>query len=515
MMIRIKGMAVFGLAGFLITGSGLFSSPPSTLAQDLEQPLTIRECVALALDSNLGLQSESLRKEIAKWAVRAERGVFEPEFVVGGEHSETERENTTEQAISQDISIYEEDNNQGSLGLEGLLSSGAQYNFGYQLLEISNNLTNQFRVGSNWDEEYYSFAGLTLTQPLLRNAGSGVTRARIKIAESEDRISRENFRGQMMQVVAQAEIAYWDLFLAQEQKRLREESVQVAEKILSDNQERVKTGKMSELEVLQAEAGLAIRQTLLKDANQALRESSNRLKTLFSTGFQGTPKYLSVSDTPEVQGIEGTPEELFGNAFSMHPDYQIRVYQLEQENVRLAFARNQTYPQLDLKGSYGLNGLGKTPGDSMDDLQGADYPAWTVGLELRIPLGGGRRAMADYKAATLRKEQALLGLKAVEVEILNNLDSAFSRVESTETKVESYESVSDFNRRLLENELSRLELGKSDSRKVLEIEEDLSQAREEELKSLVEHRKAWLELELAEGRLLLKRGLELEEPAGQ
>ncbi|MDD8050113.1 MAG: TolC family protein [Verrucomicrobiota bacterium] len=480
-------------------------------AEDPVEPLSLRECVAMALDSNLGLQSESLRKEIAQWAVRSERGAFEPDLVVGGRHSETERENTTEQAISQDISIYEEDNNQGSLALEGLLASGAQYNLGYQLLEISNNLTNQFRVGSNWDEEYYSFVGLTMNQPLLRNAGTGVTRARLKIAEAEDRIARENFRGRMMEVVAQTEAAYWDLFLAQEQKRLREESVEIAEKILSDNQERVKAGKMSELEVLQAEAGLALRQTLLRDADQVLREASNRLKTLFSTAYNDAPAFLSVSDAPEVSAISGSPQERFGDAFALHPDYQIQVFQLDQENVRVTYARNQTYPQLDLKGSYGLNGLGDTPGDSMDDLEATDYPAWSVGLELRIPIGGGRRAMAEYKAANLRKEQALLGLKAVEIEILNNLDSAFSRVESTHTKVGSYASVSDFNRRLLENELTRLEAGRSDSRKVLELEEDLSRAREEELKSLVEHRKAWLELELAEGKLLLDRGLELAE----
>src|SRR5690554_6282158 len=71
MMMRVPHIAIPLLA--------LIHLSVSTVpAEDPVEPLSLRECVAMALDSNLGLQSESLRKEIAQWAVRSERGAFEP-----------------------------------------------------------------------------------------------------------------------------------------------------------------------------------------------------------------------------------------------------------------------------------------------------------------------------------------------------------------------------------------------------------------------------------------------------
>jgi outer membrane protein TolC len=64
--------------------------------------------------------------------------------------------------------------------------------------------------------------------------------------------------------------------------------------------------------------------------------------------------------------------------------------------------------------------------------------------------------------------------------------------------------------RLLDSELSRLAAGKSDSRKVLDIEEDVVEARTAGIERLIAYRKVLLELELAAGTVLDNRDIRVE-----
>ena len=57
--------------------------------------------------------------------------------------------------------------------------------------------------------------------------------------------------------------------------------------------------------------------------------------------------------------------------------------------LRYGVVRNQHLPELNLKGSFGLNGLGETPGQSWTEIIDGGFPSWSVGLEFRVPLGGG------------------------------------------------------------------------------------------------------------------------------
>jgi len=473
--------------------------------------MSVRECIERALAQNLTLATQRLETEIADWTLRGERAAFEPDLVGSVGRNDIERENTTEQEISQRSLIYDSSEYDYELGIEGLVPTGGRYRLGYSLFDISNNLTNVFRPVA-YEDEYVAFVGLNLVQPLLKGAGLNATLARIRIAAAGSQIAVQDQRRRMMQVISQTELSYWDLHFAQEQFNLRGNSVGIAEKILTDNRERVKTGKMSELEVLQAEAGLAVRQTLRGEAMQKRVDAANRLKSLFSESVTELLGLIETADQPAVQAVEAEYAERMARALARHPEYLAKRKELEQEKIRLAFAQNQRWPQLDLQASYGVNGLAKTPADTWDDLNDGEYPSWSVAAQLRVPLGGGGRTRADLEVARRGKEQALQELKQIEIELGNALATALNNVQSTGERVRSYQAVVDFNQRLLENELSRLALGRSDSRKVLEIEEDLYEANDAQLEALVDHQKAAVELAYVEGSILDSRGYEIMSP---
>src|SRR3954451_25153147 len=95
---------------------------------------------------------------------------------------------------------------------------------------------------------------------------------------------------------------------------------------------------------------------------------------------------LRAVDRPVIRDLPLTYFESYQQAFQLNPDFLSRKIQINQETIRLAYARNQRLPQLDLKANYGFNGLGATPNESWEDIGHYDYPVWNVGLEMRIPI---------------------------------------------------------------------------------------------------------------------------------
>jgi len=154
--------------------------------------------------------------------------------------------------------------------------------------------------------------------------------------------------------------------------------VGLAQGILEDNEARLKVGRGSELEVLEARAGLALRQSKQAEARQLFFEALNRLNALYSESALTTSNVVVAVDEPQVGEVPLTFFEGWQSAFEWNPDYLIQKKKLDQEQIRLVYARNQRMPQLDLKASYGLNGLGADPGESWDDLEHTSFPSWAV-----------------------------------------------------------------------------------------------------------------------------------------
>jgi outer membrane protein TolC len=164
-----------------------------------------------------------------------------------------------------------------------------------------------------------------------------------------------------------------------------------------------------------------------------------------------------------------------------------------------------------MKASYGLNGLAESFSSSWDDMTDGDFKTWSIGVELRIPLGGDRKARSEVAASRQRKKQALLEMKAVEVAMANAINTAIRSVHSAREQVKQYASAVDFNTQLLDAEAAKFKAGKSNSRLLLEKEEKLIRAKEAELDALVNYEKVIVQLEIAQGSLLLSNGIEIME----
>jgi outer membrane protein TolC len=470
--------------------------------------LTLQSALDTVIHNNESLQAKILDAEIARRQYKAEKGVFEPAVVGSYDRIDNHRENTLEQqAALGNLGIgrpeFSERNDLWKGGLETLSPIGSRFRVGYDLQRLRNTLN--AGIGS----EYVTTIGATVTQPLLKNFGTAANMARIRLAAINSDIAYQDYRRQLMLTLSRAESGYWDLYFAQEQAQITGDSVEIADAIYKDDKARFSVGKSAELEVLEAQAGVSLRKARRSEAGQKLAEAASQLNTLMSGDLSGTNITLHASETPQITPVSLDYYESCSAAYTNNPDYLTKKHQALAENIRLAYSKNQRLPQLDLKGSYGLNGLGKGVDDASNDINHALFPSWSVGLEFRIPITGGIRERNELKAARLSKQKALVNLKEIEVQVGNALSTGILKVRNLGDSANDQLAVISFHRQLLETQLTRLEAGVIDSRTVLDTEEKFFQARMAHLENLIAYKKALLELELVKGTTLIDRNVEL------
>jgi outer membrane protein TolC len=128
-------------------------------------------------------------------------------------------------------------------------------------------------------------------------------------------------------------------------------------------------------------------------------------------------------------------------------------------------------PRIDLVASYGVNGLNYAMADASKWSAMRDFPTWSVGLQISVPIGESRIGKADVTAAKLRRQDALLGLKALETQIANDVDTSFSLRSSVAERWRLWQKVLTREREQLEVERRKFAAGRSDTREVLLREE--------------------------------------------
>ncbi len=358
---------------------------------------------------------------------------------------------------------------------------------------------------------------LSLTHPLLKNAGRTVNTAAIRLAAIASDAAFQDYRRQLMQTIGGTESAYWELHLTQEQLRLAQESAKLAGTILTDNQARLAVGKATELEVLEARAGVVLRQTRQMEAEQKVLEAAARLAAFM--GEQITDNntnapararvHFRTMDKPRTETVTLSFGDCMSRAMDANPDYLSRRRQIEASHIRLAYAKRQRWPQLDLKASYGLNGVGGSPAGSFDQLTHSDFPFWTLGLEFRLPLEDGTRSKADLEAAKLATRQALLSLQEAETQLGNAIEISLRKAQTTSISVTNLQSLAEYTKAVLTAQLDRLKAGKTDLRTVFETEAKLFEVRVAVEESLVQAERARLELGIVQGVVLHERELDL------
>jgi outer membrane protein TolC len=526
----MRATILFGLISACTISAVIAQTSDSTGAKRVNRPLSLKDCVKMALERNLSIQigdrvslgdtadldirsGGRLGMEQSRLAYDEATGIYDPQF----QASVGQRFNNTPGSIDPVIGtvirseIWNED---FSAGFDGVLPWGTRYELSSSLNRLSGErgpiIVGGFPITQDIPFQYTSVAYISVTQPLLRDFWIDGQRLTIKLNRKEIKMSELSFQLLVMDVVQRVSLAYYDLVAARDLIEARRKALELAETQVAENRKKVDVGAMAPLDVRQAEAQAATAKADLTQATFDAQRAENIVKSLISHEFTTIHK-INVQPTDKLVAVYQafTLAESWRSGLESRPDYLLAKEQVEAQDIVLKYRHNQLFPALDLVGTYGRNGLGNTTLDSLDTIADNRFPFYGGTIVLRFPLTF-RAERSAHKRAKLQKEHAILSLKQIEDNVLTGIDNALKSKASTYSRTESTREARRYAEEALLAEQGKFAEGRSTSFQVLQLQEDLTQARSNEIQALADYNKALHELYFNEGTTLQRMDIHLE-----
>lgn len=468
-----------------------------------ESLLTLDAAIATALEHNLGLIISSYRPVNAQDDIVAEEAQFDVELFTSASLSESQAAASNSSLDS--ASVPETEARRANAGVGKRLETGATVTVDSSLNRRSSN-NNAAR-----NPDYSSAVGISIRQPLLKDAWTTVNLAPLARAKVSAERSLFEWRSDLLDLILDTEVAYLNLAYRRADRDLIASSLELAENLLEENTERERLGLVTPLEVLQAEAEMLNRQEEVIQADRAIEDAEDTLRRVM-----GKENFLKLSgDRFAVAPLPDTVEPLSPLDVVVQQtlvnDVEAKSQErlIEIERINKILAQDETRPDLDL--AAGLVYLGReTDGrDAYHGAYNADGYDWNVGLELRFPW--------SFREARARTRQAERDLERAEVVLYDIKQSkalaarnAWRSVNTGVKRIEVSRKVLELNEEAFEQERARFGAGLVAYRSVLEAQRDFDRARSNYLLALVETIYASVRLSRVDGTILNRNGLTWE-----
>jgi outer membrane protein TolC len=485
----------------------LFSAPQSST-----RPMTLEDCIEMALGQNLGLRVARYGPLFAQNNLTLAYAGYDPTLSLSGQHdsSQTGGGLDSDQRI---IPPSESKSDQFSAGLGGLLPWGMTYDLSGRAGSSSGERGFLDQNGNLLVEPFENSQGFVragVVQPLLRNAWIDGTRLNIALARHQLAGAKEGYRQSIIDLVTRVENAYYDLVSARENRKVQEQALQLARRLLEENRERVAVGALAPLDQKQAEAEVAAREADLLSAEQVLALRENALKRAVTDDYDD----WHLVELVPIDALTATPQvfdlqDSWSKGLTLRPDIIQSWLALEQRNVELKYSKNQLYPQLDAFASYGHSGSDVEFSGLFTQYGEGSQPFWSAGARFSVPISNAG-ARARHRNARAEVEQSVLSMKDLEQTIMAQIDDAIKFAKVSLLRVKATRAAREYAEAALEAEAEKLANGNSTSFEVLRLQRDLTSARSAEIAALTEYNKALAALAQSEGSTLQRHAIELE-----
>ena len=511
----------------------LAASPSQAIDRTKGEPAERREEISLAdaaiqaLKNNLDISISRQTKESRLTDIIVEQAKFDPTLSVNGQYNrQVSPLNRPVFGFStgtlNEITTFDQRNTSVTVDAQTNLLTGGNIDLNYSPARTNVSgaqacfgqpPTTPGCSGSGFlfNPAYTGGLALTLTQPLLRNAGIDINKTFIRIAQNNATVEEHIFRDRVLTVLATVEQTYWEVVFANDNLKVAEAALKAAQELLATNRAKAKAGIMSIVDVLQAEAAMASRVEQVLVAEKAIRDQEDQLRRLLNPGEEELR--LDVRLTPTDKAVVSLEpislQEAIDIAIEQRPEIIQAKKNIETSDINTKFAKNQILPTLSFQGTMGLSGLGSDYGNSVNNNFSGDFYNYGAGLVLSYPLGN-RSAWSTYNKRQLEGKNAEASLVSVRQQIIIGVKEAVRRVQTDFKRIETTRSARIMAEKQLQAELERLKVGLSTTRFVLDFQRDLATAQGNELRAIVDYNKSLSNLARHKATTLDRYNLQLQ-----
>ena len=392
---------------------------------------------------------------------------------------------------------------------------------------------------NNFNPSLSSSLALNFRQSLTQGFGRSINSRMIRIARNNREVSDLAFKQQVIQTASQIQNLYWDLVSFNEDVRVRQQSLALAEKLYNDNKRQVEIGTLAPIEIIRAEAEVAARQQDLTISLTQVQQQETIIKNALSKNGVASPsiaeaRILPTSriTAPSVEPIEPI-QDLMATALQARPELAQSRIRLTNSTISLKATRQGMLPTVDfvanltnnaLAGevnpnvisipgqptqaptSFFLGGFGKT----ITQIFARNFPDYTVGVQVSIPVRN-RAAQAEMTSSQLEFRQAEIRLRQAENAVRVEVKNALIALQQARARMEAASKARQLQEQTLEAEQKKNTLGASTIFLVIQAQRDLALARSIEVAAMNNYAKARVELDRATGQTLGRHNISLEE----
>ena len=385
----------------------------------------------------------------------------------------------------------------------------------------------------------------TVRQHLLQGFGRSLNLRLLRTAQNNKKIAEEGFRQQVIATVSQIENIYWDLVNAYEDYKVKERSLALNQKTLSDNQKQVTIGTLAPLDVVRAQSTVAAAEQALIASKTNLQLQQLTIKNALTRSLPNDSPLVQAevipTDIVQIPDEENLPpvQDLVKLALDNRPDYKQQKITLKNSEISIKGTNNGLLPVVDFIAFYGAsslsgvqNPLGTCPpgvvpsptisctlagtiassglGNSLTNLFNSSGPDKGVELNIQIPLGN-RVAQATQVRSMLEYRQSQLAIKSAENAITIGIRNDVFTLENNRASVVAAQKARDLAAQTLDAEQKKYNLGASTYINVLSDERDLVQAESTLVSAMTNYAKARVQLDRDTAQTLDRYNIKIDE----
>ncbi|MGD8329614.1 MAG: TolC family protein [Acidobacteriota bacterium] len=506
--------------------------------------LSLDRALRLALENNLDIAVIDFDRRIARENIVTQSGAFDPTINVGipGATAAVGGVGQTAPAV-------------GGLGFSGAKTPASSILAGADINESTGyntqaNVFQRFDFGFSYQASYNvnrqttnstftslnpswnNTLGFAFAQPLLRGRGKESAGAQVLLARANATVSDESFRSQVNAILFNVVQAYWELVFAERNLQVAEQSLQLAQDQLGRTQAQVEVGMIAPVEETQAQVAVAQRRNDLIVARNSASNAADNLRALLKADtLPGSwETQIVATEAPEITIEAPDMDSSIQTALDSRPEIASVRAQVAARRVETNAANNALLPALDIVGGLAFNGIGGTqllfdpeggfppvvigeiPGgysDAAGDLFSLDYPTWRLGFNFSMPIGNNA-AKGAYAQATLNEDKARTDLLRVEQQTTLEVRQAVRAVTDAGELVTTTRATRELAEQQLSIEQDRFDVGMSTNFEVLQFQDDLARAQVQELRALIDYRKARAALARVTGAIAGMYGVQIQ-----
>lgn len=496
-------------------------------ASQAQESLTLRDATARALAKNRDIAIE--RENVEQATINTDRAAsaYDPTFRAEARYRDQRVPSTSVLSGAPEGELaptFREVSSSASY--TQLLTSGATITFGTSVARDSSNsfLT---MISPAW---LTSFSA-EIRQPLLQNRKIDPAKRAIRLAAVGRDRSQAALRRTVSETTAAVEQAYWTLVAADQDVEIRRKSIGLAERQREDVAARIEGKVTPESDIAQPNAEIARRRGDLFTAIETRARAERALKALM-LGSADDPMWavtLTPADAPAPLTTAVDLQEALRAAAAERPELADADLRVSAQDIEIEASKDRLRTQLDLVGGYASRGLGGSYhdgaitipslpsgfppaldgglGTSLENAFKQNFPDFTVGVQLTIPIGK-RAAKADVATAESVKRQTLSAKERLQVQISVEVRNAVTALETAAARLDAARAAREAADVQLQAEQDRFTAGLTTTFLVLTRQNDLASAQLTETSALASLRRALVELARARGTLLKDRNID-------